>query len=86
MIKFRPPTEDVEPTVYLKECITTLTYYLVKNVRDRDFVGLRIRNTDNVQGKVLSISFQRRDQLKPDVVWDVLGKFVQSNAKFVLSD
>jgi len=37
---------------------------------DGDLVGLRIRNTENVQDKVVSISFGRRDQLKPDLVWD----------------
>jgi hypothetical protein len=29
---------------------------------------------------------RRRDQLKPDVVWDVLGKVIQSKARFVLTD
>ena len=50
-------------------------------MRDTDFVGLRIRNTDNVQDKVVGISFRRREQLKPDLVWDVLGKVVQYNAR-----
>ena len=53
---------------------------------DRDFLGLRIRNTDNVQDKVVGISLRRRDLLKPNVVWAVLGKVIQSNARFVLSD
>jgi len=35
---------------------------------------------------VVGISLRRRDQLKPDVVWAVLGKVIQSNAKFGLSD
>ena len=52
----------------------------------RDLVGLRIRNSDNVHDKVVCISLPRRDQLKPDVVWAVLGKVIQSNARFVLSD
>ena len=43
---------------------------------NRDLVGLRIRNTENVQDKVLGLSFLRRDQLKPDVVWGMLGKVV----------
>jgi len=33
---------------------------------------------------VVVISFRRLDQLNPDVAWDVLGKFVQSNAMFGL--
>jgi len=34
----------------------------------------------------VGISFRRRHQLKPDVDWGVLGKVVQSNARFRLSD
>ena len=49
-------------------------------------MGLRIGNTENVQDKVVGISFHRRDQLKSDVVWSVLGKVVQSNARFGLSN
>ena len=57
-----------------------MTNYIVNDVRDIDLVGVRIRNRENVQDKVVGISFRRRDQLKPDVVWDVLGKVVHSNA------
>lgn len=49
-------------------------------------VVLRVRNTENVQGKVIGISFIRCEQLKPDVVWDVLRKVIQSNARFGLTD
>jgi hypothetical protein len=87
LIKFRPSAEDVERILYLKECISALTNYLVKDVRDRYLVGLRIRNTQNVHDKVVGISFRRRDQLKhDDVVWGVLGKVVQCNARFGLCD
>ena len=85
-IKFNSPCEEQEPTAYLKECIAAITDYLVDEVPDRDLVGLRNRNTENVQDKVVGISLRRRDQLKPDVVWAVLGKVNQSNARFVLSD
>jgi len=57
LIKFRLSAKDVEPNVYLKECITALTNYLVNNVRDRDLVGLSIRNTENVHDKVGGIIF-----------------------------
>ena len=49
-------------------------------------MGLRIRNTDNVEDKVVGISLPRRDVLKTDVFWAVLGKVIQSNASFGLSD
>jgi len=48
-------------------------------------VGLRIRNTANVQHKVVPISLRRRDRFKLDVVWIVLRKVIQSNGRFVLS-
>jgi hypothetical protein len=38
--------------------------------------GQRIRNTVNVQDKVVGISLRRRDQFKTDVVYDVLGKVI----------
>jgi hypothetical protein len=55
-------------------------------VPDSNLVGLRIRNTEDVWDKVLGISLRRRDQFKPDVVWDVLRNIIQSNAMFGLSD
>ena len=55
-------------------------------MNDSDLVGLRIRNTENVQDKVVGISFRRRDQLKPDLVWKLFSKVIQSNARFGLTD
>jgi hypothetical protein len=63
IIKFKLPGQEREPSAYLNECITALTNYLVDEVADRDLVGVRIRNTENVQDKVVGISFSRRDQL-----------------------
>ena len=56
------------------------------DVPDRDLLGVRIRNTENLQDKLLSISFRRRDQMKPDLIWAVLSKVIQSNARFGLTD
>jgi hypothetical protein len=86
LIKFRAPCEEQEPLSYLKECIAALSNYLEDKVPGRDLVGLRIRNSENVQDKVVGISLRRRDQFKPDMVWDVLGKVIQSNARFALCD
>ena len=35
---------------------------------------------------VIGISLKRCDQLKPDVVWDVLGKVLQSNSTLGLTE
>ena len=39
IIKFKLPGQEREPMIYLKECITELTNYLVDDVPDRDLVG-----------------------------------------------
>ena len=71
---------------YLKECITDLTNYLLDDVPDRDLVWVRIRNIENLQDKVLGVSFSRRDLMKPDLIWAVLSEVIQSNARFGLTD
>ena len=86
LIKFNSLGEKQDPTTYLKECLTLLTNHLVDKLPDRDLVGFRIRNTENVQDKVVGISLHRRDQLKADVVWSVVGKVIQSNAEFALTN
>jgi len=85
LIKFNSPVEEQNPGTYLQECIIGLTNYLVNDVPGRDLVGLRNRNTENTQDKVVGISLHRRDLLNPDVVWPVLGKVIQSNGRFGLS-
>jgi hypothetical protein len=85
LIKFRSPGEEQETSTYIKECITALINYLVDEVNNRDLVGLRIRKTENVQDKVVGISFRRRDQLQPDLVWEIFSKVIQSNARFGLT-
>ena len=35
---------------------------------------------------MIGISLRRCDQLKPDVIWDVIGKFIQRNEGFGLTD
>jgi len=64
LIKFKNPGEEQEPVAYLKECIMALANYLVDEVPNTDSVGLRIRNTENVQDKVVGISLRHRDLFK----------------------
>ena len=48
LIEFRSPHKEQEASTYLKEGITALSNYIFDEVNDRDLVGLRIRNTENV--------------------------------------
>ena len=85
LIKFNSPGEDQGPATYLIEYNKALTNYLVDDVPGRDLVGLEIWNTENLQDKLVGISLLRRDQLKLYIVWGVLQKVIQSNARFALS-
>jgi len=58
----------------------------VDEVNNRDLVGLSIQNTENVQDKVVDISFRRRDLLNPDLVWEISFRVIQSNARFGFTD
>ena len=49
-------------------------------------MDFRIRNTENVEDKVVGISLRRRDHIKLDVVWAVIRKIFQSIEKFGLID
>ena len=60
--------------------------YLVHDVPGIDLVGLRIRNTENLQDEVAGISLRRRDQFQLDGDWGVLGKVIQSDVRFGLAD
>jgi hypothetical protein len=86
LIKFNEPAQKVEPLSYLREFITAQTDYLARGVKDCDCVGLKITNTENATDKAMWLSFRRRDQLKPDIIMELLEKVIQSNARFGLSD
>ena len=86
LIKFKFRVEDQKPAAYLKKCITALRDYLVNEVADRDFVGVRIQYTGNVQDNLIGISFRRSDHMKTDSIWALLSKVIQSNATFGLAD
>jgi hypothetical protein len=86
LIKFKSPTNEQDPASYFSECIGSLTNYLVGEIPGSDLVGLSIRDTENLQDKPVGLGIRRRDHLRADVVLDVLGKVVQSNARFGFVD
>jgi hypothetical protein len=56
--------------------------YALQNVEDDDKVGISIRNEDNQTDKDIGLSFRQRDQISGDVIWSVLERVIQSNARF----
>jgi hypothetical protein len=49
-------------------------------------VELIINNTEYMMDSIVRVNLRHRDQLKPGVVWDALGKVIQSNDRFDLTD
>ena len=54
----------------------------LQNCDDSAMFGITISNEVNVADKAIGISFRRKDQITPDVIWSVFGKEAQSNVRF----
>jgi hypothetical protein len=76
------PGEDPKPMSHILASVSDLFEHALQNCDDSDMVGITISNDENVQNKAIGISFRRRDQLTPYVIWSVFGKVAQSNARF----
>jgi len=83
-VRLAPPQEGEEasPMSHFIASVSDLFDYALQNCDDSDMVGITISNGENVQDKAIGISFRRKDQITPDVIWSVFGKVVQSNARF----
>ena len=62
--------------------VSDLFEYALQICDDSDMVGITISNEVNVGDKAIGLSFRRKDQITPDVIWSVFGKVAQSNARF----
>jgi hypothetical protein len=76
------PGEDPNPMSHFLASVSDLFEHALQNCDDSHIVGITIRNEENVQDKTIGLSFRRRNQLTPDVIWSVFGKIAQSNARF----
>jgi hypothetical protein len=54
--------------------VSDLFEHALQNCDDSDMVEITISNEENVQDKVVGISFRRKDQLTPNVIWSVFAK------------
>jgi len=83
-VRLLPPHEgeDSNPMSHFMASVTDLFEYALRNCDDSDMVGITITNEVNVSDRAIGISFRRKDQITPEVIWSVLGKVAQSNARF----
>ena len=83
-VRLLPPHEgeDSNPMSHVIASVTDLFEYALRNCDDSDMVGITITNEVNVSDKEIGISFRRKDQITSEIMWSVLGKVAQSNARF----
>jgi hypothetical protein len=76
------PWVDSNPMSLFLASVSDLFEHALQKCDDSDMVGITTSNEENVQDKAMGISFRRRDQISPDVIWSVFGKVAKSNARF----
>jgi hypothetical protein len=76
------PQVDSNPMSHFLARVSDLFEHALQSCDDSDMVDITISNKENVQNKAIGISFRRKYQLIPDVIWSVFRKVAQSNATF----
>jgi hypothetical protein len=74
--------EDLNHVYHFPASVSDLFEYALRNCDDSDMVGITINNQENVQDKAIKFSFRRKDQIIANLIWSVLRKVAQSNARF----
>jgi hypothetical protein len=85
-IRLLPPSDVTDPVTHFLANVNDLFEYALRNCSDSDIVGITIRNEVNEQDKPLGFSFRRKDQVYRYVIWNVLGRVAQINARFGAMD
>ena len=78
-------TDTTTPQLFIENLDRIFDYLLIE-AEPHDMVGISINNESNVNDKAIGISFRRKDQLSSEVIWKVLEKVAQSNARFEAFD
>jgi hypothetical protein len=84
-IRLLPPSDDTDPVTHFLASVNELFEYALRDCSDPDMVGITIRNEVN-EDKPIWFSFRRKDQVSREVIWNVLGRVAQSNARFGAMD
>ena len=80
-VRLKPPTSpDTNPVDHFLASVNDLFEHALRDIGDRDMVGISIHNESNQTNKPIVISFRRRDQLSIDAIWSVF-EVTQSNAR-----
>jgi len=88
IVRLLPPAvgDDSDAITHFQASVNDLFDYDLRDVDDADMVGITIRNEVNLLDKPIGISFRRKVQLSEAVIWSVISKVAQSNARYNAMD
>ena len=70
-VRLISPADNSDPVAHFLASVNDLIEHALRDVDDRDMVGITIQNQVNQNDKLIGISFRRKDQLSGDVIWSV---------------
>jgi hypothetical protein len=85
-VRLLPPSDATDPVTHFLASVNDLFEYALRDCDDSDMVGITIRNEVNGHDKPVGFSFRRKDQVSGELIWNVLGRVTQSNARFGAMD
>ena len=70
-VRLLAPSEDEDSNLmsHFLASVSDLSEYALQNCDDSDMVGITISNEVNIADKAIGISFRRKVQMTPDVIW-----------------
>jgi hypothetical protein len=85
-VRLLPPAvgDNSDAVSHFQASVTDLFEYALRNCRDSDMVGLRIRNEVNMQDKTIGISFRRKDQLSEVVILSISIRYYSQTLDIML--
>jgi len=82
VVRLLTPSNARDPVSRFLPCVNDLFRDALQNLSDSDMVGITIQNRVNQNDKPIVISFRRKVQLAGEVIWSLVEKVSQSNARF----
>jgi len=80
-VRLIPSSDNSNPVAYFIERVNDLFEHTLRDVEYSGMVRLTIQNRVTQNDKPIGISFRRKDQLSPDVIWSVFERVSESNSR-----
>ena len=78
-------TSVIAPNTFVDN-LDNMLEYLLKDAEPYYMIGIKLYNEIQLGDKAIGLSFRRKDQISSEVMFQVLEKVIQSNARFSAYD